>query len=232
VTTPLVSAICLTRNRPAFIRRAIELFMAQTYPNKEMVIVDDGRSPASFAQGLPPQVRHVLVDRPLSFEHAQCVGFSVAKGEYLCTWDDDDWNGPERLALEARELIEGRADVVGCETILLMLPNMEFRKWSAEQIQVWHTAGGSWLPFHDGTAMWRASLTTGFKRVGRDYDMRHLKYMQKAGARFKAIPNDGLFVYVRHPGAEWSVDFRAMTDPIGRPTWVTDEMVAFWRTVA
>lgn len=39
---PLVSLIVLTCNRPGFLHLALELAAAQTYPNLEVVVVDDG----------------------------------------------------------------------------------------------------------------------------------------------------------------------------------------------
>ena len=40
--TPLVTCLCLTRNRRGFLPRAIECFVAQTYEERELLIVDDG----------------------------------------------------------------------------------------------------------------------------------------------------------------------------------------------
>ena len=45
MTMPLVSCICPTYNRPPshkyLVEEAIESFLRQTYPNKEMVVVND-----------------------------------------------------------------------------------------------------------------------------------------------------------------------------------------------
>jgi hypothetical protein len=48
---PLVSAIMPTRARPQFAREAVDLFLAQTWPNKELVILDDEEHP-SFPSGI------------------------------------------------------------------------------------------------------------------------------------------------------------------------------------
>ena len=44
--TPLVSCIMPTYNRRHFAGKAIEYFLRQDYPNKQLVIVDDGTSPS------------------------------------------------------------------------------------------------------------------------------------------------------------------------------------------
>ena len=41
---PLVTCICPTRDRRDFLRRSIELFLAQDYSRKRLVIVEDGES--------------------------------------------------------------------------------------------------------------------------------------------------------------------------------------------
>ena len=41
MTEPLVTCLCITRNRVAWLPAAIERFRAQTYPNKELLIVAD-----------------------------------------------------------------------------------------------------------------------------------------------------------------------------------------------
>lgn len=38
-TPPLVSCLCVTRHKPQKLRRAVACFIAQSYPNKELVIV-------------------------------------------------------------------------------------------------------------------------------------------------------------------------------------------------
>ena len=40
--SPLVTCIMPTRDRPEFFKRALELFLAQDYPNKQLVVIEDG----------------------------------------------------------------------------------------------------------------------------------------------------------------------------------------------
>src|SRR4030095_9083631 len=49
---PLVSCIMPTYNRRLFVPQAIQYFLRQDYPRKELVIVDDGSDPV--ADLLPP----------------------------------------------------------------------------------------------------------------------------------------------------------------------------------
>ena len=52
ISLPLISCICITRNRPGYLSKAIVCFKQQTYPNKELVILyeeDDLLTAAFFA---------------------------------------------------------------------------------------------------------------------------------------------------------------------------------------
>jgi len=49
---PLVSCIMPTANREKFIPLAVKYFQRQDYPNKELVVLDDGNKP----------VKHLLPD--------------------------------------------------------------------------------------------------------------------------------------------------------------------------
>ncbi|WP_161965890.1 glycosyltransferase family 2 protein [Steroidobacter cummioxidans] len=101
---PLISCLCVSRDRPNLLRRAIECFLAQSYPNKELVIVHPPRDRATaecvraFASD---QLRPVAIEMPgAALGDLRNVSMERASGEFLCVWDDDDWHGPERLALQ------------------------------------------------------------------------------------------------------------------------------------
>ena len=42
---PRVSCVCVSQNRPHFLKKAISYFKHQTYPNKDLVIVYEGDEP-------------------------------------------------------------------------------------------------------------------------------------------------------------------------------------------
>ncbi len=102
---PRLSCLMITRDRPEQARLALWGFAAQTYPNREIVIVDDGRetdfSAVLQSVGLPSeQVRYVKAPAGLSLGELRNLSVAEATGEYVCTWDDDDLHDPLRLALQ------------------------------------------------------------------------------------------------------------------------------------
>ena len=94
---PLVTAIMPTRQRPEFALQAVGYFLAQDYPNKELVVLEDGA--ASLPGRLPddPRIRYIAADKARSIGSLRNEACRLARGDIVAHWDDDDWHGPERL---------------------------------------------------------------------------------------------------------------------------------------
>lgn len=121
---PLVSCLMVTADRPRLMRRSVRCYRQQTYPNRELVVVDDGDADlAPILDGLPdeevtyvtldPDVHHLLgALRNVALEHAS--------GTYLTQWDDDDWYHPERLERQA-SVLQDEADACALSGTLMHL---------------------------------------------------------------------------------------------------------------
>ena len=110
---PLVSCLCVTRNRVQLLRRAVFLFKAQTYPNTELVIVYESDDPATrnCVEGIEaPGIVCLEVPAAPDVTLASLRNLAVEKcnGDYFCQWDDDDWYHPKRLELQMRVIKESR----------------------------------------------------------------------------------------------------------------------------
>lgn len=228
MTAPLVSAVCLTRNRPRFLEKSVELFRAQTYPNKELIIIDSGEQHIDLPRA--ENIRRIRYSLPFPHGELYRNGWSAARGEYIATWDDDDWHGPERLTKTIAKLEESGADAVGL-TPFIVFPGPIFAAWKPETIQKWHDAGGRWLPCSDNAIVWRQKASASLRSKPFPDTMAFFKRMYDAGAKFDRIENDGLFVYVRHSDAIWKFNPDELCDVIARPSWIPDEMVKFWEGI-
>ena len=105
-----------TADRRYFAERAIRYFERQTYPNRELVIVDDGKSPiAELAEGRP-QIRYICLEQRATIGTKRNLACESALGEVIVHWDDDDWYSASRLRLQmdllkhAPELVCGVRD--------------------------------------------------------------------------------------------------------------------------
>src|SRR5215204_231547 len=108
---PLVSCICPTYNRPPryqhLLEEAIESFLRQDYPNKELIVIND--CPGQELICDEPGVRVVNVaERFPSLGDKRNAGVGLARGELIAPWDDDDIMLPWQLSHSVERL--GDAD--------------------------------------------------------------------------------------------------------------------------
>jgi glycosyltransferase involved in cell wall biosynthesis len=112
-TEPLVSVIMPTYNRATILPPAIATLLAQTYPNWELVVVDDG-SEDDTAEVLEavtdPRVRSLRVEHA-GVGAARNAGLAAAEGSLVAYLDDDNAMHPGWLksvvwAFEQRPEIE------------------------------------------------------------------------------------------------------------------------------
>jgi hypothetical protein len=117
ITPPLVSCVMPTWNRRLYISQAIESFLSQTYPRKELVIVDDGDDPIKDLVPKKKMIRYVRLDNRIStgMKRNKCCEF--AKGELICHFDDDDWSAPDRVENQVKRLLESGRPITGYSTL-------------------------------------------------------------------------------------------------------------------
>jgi len=117
VSSPLVSVIVPTYDRPERLRRAVDAVAAQTYEPVELVVVDD-HSPVPASEVLEDVdsaafaalevVRH---GRNRGANAARNTGIEAATGELLAFLDDDDRWEPEKLQRQVDALAAANDDV-------------------------------------------------------------------------------------------------------------------------
>ena len=211
---PRVSCVMPTYNRRDFVERSIRLFLAQDYPNRELLIVDDGED--EIADLVPPggSVRQLRLPRRTTIGEKRNLAAEAADGEVLVQWDDDDWYGPTRLSRQLGPLVAGHADLTAIQKSWLV--DLDTGRFFRRQV----------LPrrLTDALALGTLALTTDLWRRSRRYpaasrleDFTMFLRATDLGARVESIPNDGIYVYVRHGANSWRFD-RAPRDH----TWWTE----------
>jgi glycosyltransferase involved in cell wall biosynthesis len=103
--TPLVTVVMIFLNAELFIQEAIESILAQTYPNWELQLVDDGSTDRSTAIAL--EYARLHSDRIHYVEHeghqnrgmsaSRNLGIREARGDYVAFLDADDVYLPPSL---------------------------------------------------------------------------------------------------------------------------------------
>lgn len=95
---PRVSVIIPAFNASPFIRQAIESVLNQTYPDYELIVVDDGSTDdtASLVMKYGERLRYVY-QKNQGLSSARNTGIAKAGGELLAFLDADDYWGRKKL---------------------------------------------------------------------------------------------------------------------------------------
>jgi len=90
VSGKLVSLVMRTKNRRAWLARALASCAAQTYAPLEVVLVNDGGEPVDDLAMAYPFVRAIVNETSVGPTGALVAGMNAARGAYLGLLDDDD----------------------------------------------------------------------------------------------------------------------------------------------
>ncbi len=93
---PEVTAVITTHARPDAVQEALASVSAETYPDIECVVVDDGGTFEPPATGLGIELR-VVRGSQLGVAAARNLGLAAARGKFVIFLDDDDVALPNRI---------------------------------------------------------------------------------------------------------------------------------------
>ena len=112
----LVSCLCVSQpNRYALLQRAILDYDAQTYEDKELIIVVDNPNYAAMIDAFASEYRVEdvsVITRPIKTQLDGLLFAGVhANGSIFVLWDDDNLNHPHRLKLQVATQMANRSAV-------------------------------------------------------------------------------------------------------------------------
>jgi GT2 family glycosyltransferase len=110
-SAPLVSIVVSTYNRPELLAETLASIERQTYPNLEIIVVNDAGS--DVKRVVPHFARARLLNQPENRGPAAARnrGLADARGEYVQFFDDDDEMFPDHVATLATALTRSGLDV-------------------------------------------------------------------------------------------------------------------------
>lgn len=115
MTQPAVSIILPTYNRARFLAAAFESIRKQTFPDWELVIVDDGSNDNTrelveeFARAVPQPIRYAYQENDGAYG-ARNTGVEKACGRFVAFFDSDDYWLPHHLQ-DCVAALDANADV-------------------------------------------------------------------------------------------------------------------------
>ncbi|MDR0462750.1 MAG: glycosyltransferase [Pseudomonadales bacterium] len=108
-TSPLVSVIIPAYDAEQYIDVAIESILKQTYPNFELILINDGSRDTTLKKmnawkRKDRRIKIINNIKNLGVATACNLGIKTATGKYLARLDADDWSYPNRIAKQVTYL--------------------------------------------------------------------------------------------------------------------------------
>lgn len=136
---PPVSIIIPAYNEEATIGQAIESTLDQTYPNVEVIVVDDGSTDSTakiavgFSERYPGRVKIIGNKKNIGKFEALNSGMDAAKGEYVYHMDADGYLAPDNVERMVSAFVDEELGAVASmvavsndENALTRLQQMEY----------------------------------------------------------------------------------------------------------
>ena len=204
VPEPLVSVIIPTYNRAAVISRTIENIFAQTYPNVEVIIVDDGSTDDTQAQlrRFGDRIR-LITQANAGPAIARNRGAEAARGSIIAFQDSDDLWKATKLARQVTLLARYKtAPCCLCNTLMQTVDGKDWTSFDESLIHPQHVEG-LWLNvpevlatrfvlFNQSAAVRREA----FEKVGGFRE--DLKYLEDYDLPLR-LSLEGPWTFIREP---------------------------------
>lgn len=199
---PLVSCLCITKNRVAKLKRSIDCFIGQSYPDKELLIVyeDDDRETAEYVQELiknkkhPGITSHEVKSIPkLTLGQLRNISIEQCTGEYFCQWDDDDWYHRDRIKIQLETAITNYHPASILTNWILYDSN--FKKAYFSLFRLW-----------EGSILCKKSIIDFSLQYPAWGVAEDTIFINKLVARSRVFPvvNPNLYIYEIHRNNTWS----------------------------
>jgi glycosyltransferase involved in cell wall biosynthesis/mannosyltransferase OCH1-like enzyme len=192
---PKISCLMVTKNRAHLAKRAIFCFLQQTYPNKELVIIDDGENNdlAEFMRQFPePQICYYrLPSAQLSLGELRNTSVAKATGAYLAQWDDDDLSDPSRLEVQMHVIQSFRVDGCLLDSLYVWWPQLQRLAKSFRR---------TW----EGTLICRKDIFPSYPSVRRGEDTEVVDPLIQ-NYRIAALTRPELYLYCFHQNNTWEL---------------------------
>ncbi|MEA1998480.1 MAG: glycosyltransferase [Euryarchaeota archaeon] len=210
IAKPLVSVCMAHYNRPKLLEQAAQSIENQTYPNIELIVVDDASDPENVQR-----VREIKKKYPFMSVHyksrneylgaARNKAINLAAGEYILIMDDDNVAKPEEIEVLVRAMRLTKADVLTV-TMDMFIGKGQPESSESSGLGLFlggYAAGGALRNiFGDANAMYRREVFDDFQyttdRVGFE-DWELFAKLALAGKVIMTVP-EPLYYYRVQPG--------------------------------
>lgn len=188
---PLVSCLMPTANRAAFVPGAVVCFLAQDFPERELLVLDNGTEAIEHLLPRDPRIRYQRAASTLKLGELRNRACELARGDILVHWDDDDWYPPDRISRQVDRLRKG-AELCATSRVYFL---------ASDGSRAWEFHSGGTRPWLAGSsfaytrAAWRRC---GFERIRVGEDSRFAASVPRE--RIADLADPGLVIATIHAG--------------------------------
>lgn len=121
---PAVSVVMPVYNTAAFLEQAVNSVRAQTCPDWELILIDDGSTDESAAiaaefSRVDPRIRLIRNEKNIGVAETRNRGIREARGDWIALLDSDDCWAPEKLEKQLALTEETGADILYCSYAMI-----------------------------------------------------------------------------------------------------------------
>src|SRR3954447_514030 len=194
---PLVSVLIATRDRPSLLSIALECYQQQSYPNRELIVVDDGEAaPADSAAIEAVGGRLIRAEPATPLGTKLNVGAAEANGLFCQKMDDDDWYAPSFVETMVGNVMESWTIV--CRPTMAVLMGFLFfdvARWEVRRSTPDNAPGATLFFMRE---QWEEHP---FRGVPRDEDVWFYMDQLRHGGTCVTVDAPETFLAVRHSGS-------------------------------
>ncbi len=229
---PLISCVMPTYGRPAYVNEAVAMFLAQDYPRKELIVLNDCAGQRFVFDH--PDVHVINRDeRYGTLGEKRNAAIELAHGEIIAVWDDDDVYLPWRLSFSLAQMRQHDTPFYRPAEYWAWWGNDDgfhnnraLRDWMHHgpilfTRDVWQRAGG----YPD---MNMREDTEFSDRVQRVLDVDFIRYPLATHDRFFVLRGKSQYAHMSMGGGEAPLDTSA-DDFVIQPTDIQDERLRLHR---
>jgi glycosyltransferase involved in cell wall biosynthesis len=207
MASPLVSVVVASYNPGTFLRPSLQSVLAQTYPNIEVILVDDGstdRSLETVGELLEDPRVHLVKQENRGRSCALNVALSMARGDFYVTQDADDISHPQRISRLVAAMREqpDLGGVMSGNDVIIEDQVLAPRCRSKDKAQCKVEIDRFEMPGHDPTGMYRMAMVGDMRYETSLPYVEGYDYMLRVGERFPlTVLGECLYSYRIHPAS-------------------------------
>lgn len=204
---PLITCVCVTKNRSNFLKKSIDCYLKQTYLNKKLVIVSQSDENnnliiSNYLKDLNrSDISLFVAPDTLSLGAMRNVAVELATGQIICQWDDDDLYHPERLTTQYKFLVADSRNVASLYSEFLKyfanFNDLYWCDWSNESEYSHRFLCGSIMFYKSLFHLWENFYPERGPQSDREEDLCVLEKLINKG-HIAQVPNGNHYIYLYH----------------------------------